>query len=187
VDRGYESAEAWTACPDARRTARSWFAAAGWHVIELRWGSRLHAAFARPGGERLRARLEAMSNAEYHALIRSPAGAVRKALVTARDGDPDVTLDRFLAYSSDEALQALVADGRPRPRRHHRGPMRGGQHQSGERILADTIRVGPAARGDQMNHGALLTQTSSTSCGTGSGSRRTTSGRASPRAAPRRR
>ena len=55
-----------------------------------------------------------MSNAEYHALIRLPAGAVRKGARHRRDGEPDVALDRFLADSSDEALQALVARrGRP--------------------------------------------------------------------------
>ena len=44
--------------PDARRAQlRDWFRGAGWHVIELRWGGRLRARFARPGGERLRARL----------------------------------------------------------------------------------------------------------------------------------
>jgi len=149
--------------PDARRgQLRSWFAAAGWHVIELRWGSRLHAAFARPGGERLRARLEAMSNAEYHALIRLPAAAVRKALVAARDGEPDVALDRFLADHSDEALQALVGDvgghdlaaiteAYAEAERHRTGP---------SVILADTIKGwGLPLAGDQMNHGALLTQT----------------------------
>ena len=71
--------------PDARRgQLRSWFAAAGWHVIELRWGSRLQATFARPGGERLRARLEAMSNAEYHALIRSPSTGSSRTAPTRR-------------------------------------------------------------------------------------------------------
>src|SRR5262245_1832373 len=36
--------------PDTRRgQLRSWFAAAGWHVVELRWGSRLRACFARRG------------------------------------------------------------------------------------------------------------------------------------------
>src|SRR5262245_55741030 len=64
--------------PDSRRRQfAQWFAAAGWEVIELRWGSKLRALFDEPGGERLRARLEAMSNAEYHALLRSPASAVR--------------------------------------------------------------------------------------------------------------
>jgi pyruvate dehydrogenase E1 component len=149
--------------PDARRgQLRSWFAAAGWHVIELRWGSRLHATFARPGGERLRARLEALSNAEYHALIRLPAAAVRKALVTARDGEPDVALDRFLADHSDDALEALVGDvgghdlvaiteAYAEAERHRAGP---------SVILADTIKGwGLPLAGDPMNHGALLTQT----------------------------
>ena len=149
--------------PDARRgQLRSWFAAAGWHVIELRWGSRLRASFARPGGERLRARLEALSNAEYHALIRSPAGAVRKALVTARDGDPDVALDRFLADSSDEALQALVADvGGHDLVAITEAYAEAEQHPAGPSvILADTIKGwGLPLAGDQMNHGALLTQT----------------------------
>ena len=149
--------------PDARRgQLRSWFAAAGWHVIELRWGSRLHAAFARPGGERLRARLEAMSNAEYHALIRSPAAAVRKALVTAREGEPDVALDRFLADSSDEALQALVADvGGHDLVAITEAYAEAEQHRAGPSvILADTIKGwGLPLAGDQMNHGALLTQT----------------------------
>ena len=62
--------------PDARRgQLREWFRAAGWHVIELRWGSRLRALFGRPGGERLRARLEGMGDAEYQSLLRLPPRA----------------------------------------------------------------------------------------------------------------
>src|SRR5262245_29879047 len=97
--------------PDTRRRQlREWFAAAGWRVIELRWGSRLAAAFARPGGERLRARLEGMPNAEYHALLRLPAGRVRKVLVASSDGGTDAALDRLLAGLADGALAELVAD-----------------------------------------------------------------------------
>ena len=147
--------------PDSRRRQlREWFGAAGWHVIELRWGSRLQALFARPGGARLRARLEAMPNGEYQSLLRLPAGAVRKALVQSRDGDADTAIDRLLAEVTDDALRALVGDvgghdlsaiveafdeaARPRP-----GPCV---------ILADTIKGWrlPFA-GDPMNHGALLT------------------------------
>ena len=149
--------------PDSRRSQLSaWFAAAGWHVIELRWGSRLRARFARPGGERLRTRLEAMSNAEYHALLRLPAGAVRKALITSRDGDADAALDRLLAGTADEALRALVGDvgghdlaaiveAFDEAARHRAGPCV---------ILADTIKGwGLPFAGDPMNHGALLTET----------------------------
>ena len=41
--------------PDSRRgQLNAWFSAAGWRVIELRWGTRLGALFAKPGGDRLR-------------------------------------------------------------------------------------------------------------------------------------
>lgn len=147
--------------PDSRRRQlREWFRAAGWHVIELRWGSRLESLFARSGGERLRARLEAMPNAEYQSLLRLPAGAVRKALARRPDGDTDRAIERLLADVTDAGLGALVADvgghdlraildafeeaAEPRP-----GPCV---------ILAATIKGwGLPFAGDPMNHGALLT------------------------------
>ncbi|HEY2995911.1 MAG TPA: pyruvate dehydrogenase [Methylomirabilota bacterium] len=109
VDVNRQSLDRVTA--DARpRQLADMFRAAGWRVDELRWGRRVQAQFARPGGERLRARLEAMPATEYQRLLRLPAGGVRKALVTARDGGLDAVLDRLLADLPDEALAALVAD-----------------------------------------------------------------------------
>jgi pyruvate dehydrogenase E1 component len=97
--------------PDARpRQLVEMFRAAGWRVDELRWGRSLQARFARPGGERLRARLETASNAEYQRLLRTPAGGLRKALVTTPDGALDPAVDRLLADVGDEALPALIAD-----------------------------------------------------------------------------
>ncbi len=97
--------------PDARPLQlAAMFRAGGWRVDELRWGRRLQACFARPGGGRLRARLETASNADYQRLLRLPAGALRKALVTAAGGGIDGELDRLLADVADEALPALVAD-----------------------------------------------------------------------------
>ncbi len=86
------------------------FRACGWHVIDLRYGSRLRALFARRGGERLRQRLDAMSHRAYHRLLRSAAGVARKALVTAPEGSIDAGVDRLLAAVSDEELTGLVAD-----------------------------------------------------------------------------
>jgi pyruvate dehydrogenase E1 component len=86
------------------------FCAGGWRVDELRWGTRLQACFARPGGDRLRARLETASNAEYQRLLRLPPGALRKVLVTTPGGGIDDGLDRLLADIADDALPALVAD-----------------------------------------------------------------------------
>ena len=97
--------------PDGRtRQLAELFRAHGWRVRELRWGRRLEGAFGRAGGEQLRRRLETMPSRDYHRLLRLPAGAVRKALVTAVDGALDRDVDRALADFADDALPSLVAD-----------------------------------------------------------------------------
>jgi pyruvate dehydrogenase E1 component len=97
--------------PDGRlRQMRAMFEAAGWHVIELRWGEKLQRVFARRGGQRLRDRLHAMPNGDYQRLLRLSPGAVRKALVAGADGRIDSALDRLLADLGDTALADLVAD-----------------------------------------------------------------------------
>jgi len=109
VDVNRQSLDRVTA--DARpRQLAEMFRAAGWRVDELRWGRALRARFAQPGGERLQARLEAMSASEYQRLLRLPAGGLRKALVTTPDGGIDGTLDRLLADLADDTLAALVGD-----------------------------------------------------------------------------
>jgi pyruvate dehydrogenase E1 component len=147
--------------PDARRRQLGeWFAAAGWRVIELRWGSRLAALFDRPGGTRLRARLLAMPSAEYQALLRLPPGRTRKALVTTPSGEADPAIDRLLSGVSDAGVGALVQDvgGHDLP-----AILRAYAEAEQERtrpcvIIADTIKGWklPFA-GDPMNHGALVT------------------------------
>ena len=147
--------------PDGRRRQiTDWFGAAGWRVIELRWGRRLQALFAKRGGERLRSRLETMANAEYQALLRRPAGMVRKALVTAPDGQVDGALDRVVGNLSDDALAAAVADVGG----HDLSLILDALDEAGHErdrpcvILAQTIKGwGLPLAGDPMNHGALLT------------------------------
>ncbi|MDI2099609.1 transketolase-like TK C-terminal-containing protein [Ruicaihuangia caeni] len=56
------------------------FAAAGWQVLTVKFGKELEALFARPGGERLRERIIAMSNAEYQRMLRLPATELRAKL-----------------------------------------------------------------------------------------------------------
>src|SRR5258705_2794444 len=96
--------------PDARRgQLREWFRGAGWHVIELRWGARLRALFGRSGGERLRARLEGMGNAEYQSLLRLPPAGARKAVIVTAAGGTGPAVDRLLAHVSDDGVAPLVA------------------------------------------------------------------------------
>jgi pyruvate dehydrogenase E1 component len=147
--------------PDSRRgQLTAWFSAAGWRVIELRWGARLAAVFGKPGGEHFRARLQAMSHAEYHALLRAPAGSVRAALVKTAGGKTDRALDRLLAGIADDALHELIADvgGHDLPAVLEALAEAGRDRERPCVIIADTIKGwGLPFAGDPMNHGALLT------------------------------
>jgi pyruvate dehydrogenase E1 component len=48
------------------------FRAAGWQVLEAKYGHRLSACMERPGGHALRRRIDDMSNEEYQVLVRRP-------------------------------------------------------------------------------------------------------------------
>jgi pyruvate dehydrogenase E1 component len=153
--------------PDARlRQFPAMFAALGWHVVELRWGTRLSAVFARRGGRGLRRRLEEMSAAEYHRLLRQPPPALRKALVT-RDDDVDASLDRLLANVADDELASLVGNVGG----HDLEAIDAAMEEAGTHadrpcvILAHTVkgyRLPLAA--DPLNHTALLGPTQIEAC-----------------------
>src|SRR6266851_7417419 len=80
------------------RQLEDMFRANGWTVVEAKYGRRLQAAFARPGGERLRQAIDDMANETYQLMLRSPAEAIAKELGEAT---PDV---------HDDELRALIAD-----------------------------------------------------------------------------
>ena len=147
--------------PDTRRRQLpELFAAFGWNVIELRYGAQLQRLFDRPGGKRLRARLDTMPYAEYQSLLRLPPAAARKALMTGSSGETDRSIDRLLSTVDDEALRstlgdlgghdlALIIDALDAAKRHRNGP---------SVILAHTIKGwGLPMAGDPMNHTALMT------------------------------
>lgn len=147
--------------PDARaRQLPDLFRASGWRVVELRWGGRLQALFARPGGERLRRRLEAMPYAEYQSLLRLPPGSLRKVLVSASQGDPDLALEGLLSGIPDESLPGLVGDVGGHDLRLILEALAEAERETGRPsvILAHTIKGWrlPFA-GDPLNHTMLLT------------------------------
>lgn len=85
------------------------FNAAGWYVIEAKFGRRLQAAFAAPGGDALRRRIDDMSNEEYQALIRLDGETLRKRLVDGTlNGRKE--LSDVLNTISDEDLPGVIAD-----------------------------------------------------------------------------
>jgi pyruvate dehydrogenase E1 component len=147
--------------PDARtRQLGAMFGACGWRVRELRWGRKLRACFGAAGGDRLERRLGTLSNAEYHRLLREPAGAVRKALVTDGGGRTDAALDRLLGGLDDAALAALVADTGGHDLALIQEALDEAERERDRPsvILAHTIKGwGLPLAADPLNHTALLT------------------------------
>src|SRR5712692_7890756 len=84
------------------------FRAAGWHVEEAKYGRRLQAAFAQPGGESLRAWIDQMPNEHYQSLFGSaPEGSVKARFL---EGAPDDVRQFCAGLASDGELAGLVTD-----------------------------------------------------------------------------
>ncbi|HEX3722367.1 MAG TPA: 1-deoxy-D-xylulose-5-phosphate synthase N-terminal domain-containing protein [Nitrolancea sp.] len=135
------------------------FHAAGWNVVEAKYGNRLQEVYAQPGGGALRRRIDDMSNEEYQALIRFDGATLRTRLIDgALTGHDDLV--KVLAPISDEALPAIISDL--------------GGHNLIELMRSfdavDAVRDRPSVlfaytikgwglpiAGDPLNHSALLT------------------------------
>jgi pyruvate dehydrogenase E1 component len=137
---------------------QQFFANAGWHVAEAKYGRRLRTAFGRPGGDALRAHIDAMPNEAYQALLGRRGADLRKAFLD--DADPAV--QRNLRDVDDADLAALLGD------------LGGHDHE----VLLDAFRScdqvddrpsvvfaytikgwGLPMAGDPLNHSALLSGT----------------------------
>jgi pyruvate dehydrogenase E1 component len=132
------------------------FRALGWHTVSLRFGRQLGRLFGEPGGSWLRERLEAMENLEYHALLRLPPAAARKAL---GEGAPPETIARLEALG-DAEVAGLLADlgGHDLDAILDAFAEADGVTDRPVAILAWTLKGWrlPFA-GDPLNHGAQLT------------------------------
>ena len=82
------------------------FSAAGWHVVEAKYGQALQAAFAQPGGDSLRDWIDAMPNEHYQSLFGLDAARVRERFL---DGAP-AEVRQFCAGLGDAELASLVTD-----------------------------------------------------------------------------
>jgi pyruvate dehydrogenase E1 component len=92
------------------RSFEGMFAAAGWQVLEAKYGRRLQAIFARPDGDALRRRIDDMDNEEYQVLIRKPGQEARSRLLGGAPGAERDMLARSVADVPDEALPGILAD-----------------------------------------------------------------------------
>jgi pyruvate dehydrogenase E1 component len=89
--------------------ARQWeqqFDAAGWHVLEVKYGQRLRAQFGQPHGEALRRWIDRMSNEQYQSMF-SLRGDELRARFT--EGAPSQVL-RAISAVDDRNLAPLVQD-----------------------------------------------------------------------------
>ncbi len=82
------------------------FEAFGWDVVRVKHGALQRAAFEEPGGDRLRAWIDACSNQEYSALTFMGGAVWRKRLLDdlGDQGDVSALIDR----RSDDELSALM-------------------------------------------------------------------------------
>jgi pyruvate dehydrogenase E1 component len=93
--------------PDQKiKKLMEFFDGAGWHVVEVKYGTLLQEAFARPGGEELRAHVDAMENERYQSLFALRGAALRDQFV---DGASDA-LRAFIDDVSDDDLYPLVTN-----------------------------------------------------------------------------
>ena len=82
------------------------FAAFGWDVVRVKYGALQRAAFAEPGGDKLRDWIDACPNAEYAALTFMGGAVWRKRLLDDLGDQGDVTA--LIDRRDDEALAALM-------------------------------------------------------------------------------
>jgi len=85
---------------------RGQFEAAGWHVVEVKYGRRLQAAFARPGGVALRAWIDDMPNERYQAMFAHTGAELRKRFCDGAPAEVRALLDDV----PDDDLAPLVQD-----------------------------------------------------------------------------
>jgi pyruvate dehydrogenase E1 component len=132
------------------------FTGAGWHVVEAKYGHRLQAAFARPGGGSLRAWIDQMPNEHYQSLFGRAAPSVRQRFL---EGAPE-EVRQFCAGIADDELAGLVTDLAGHDFRSLLEAF-GGCDQVKDRpsvVFAYTVKGwGLPIAGNPRNHSALLT------------------------------
>lgn len=82
------------------------FAAAGWHVLTVKYGTTLEGLFAQDGGDALRERIDGMTNPEYQRLLRHKVARVRSLL--PGQGRRAHEIERLLGNIDDATLTAAV-------------------------------------------------------------------------------
>ena len=134
------------------------FTAAGWHVVEAKYGAALQQAFARPGGAPLRDWIDALPNEHYQSLFGLAPADVRERFL---DGAPE-GVRGFCASLADDELAALVTDLAGHDLRSLLGAFAAcdAEKDRPSVVFAYTVKGwGLPIAGNPRNHSALLTTT----------------------------
>jgi pyruvate dehydrogenase E1 component len=88
------------------------FQAAGWQVLETKYGQSLQQLFRRPGGAALRRRIDEMSNEEYQSLLRRRGADLRTRLTHPHGmhGSEDREIALALQDTQDEHLHEVLSN-----------------------------------------------------------------------------
>ncbi|MCV7287701.1 pyruvate dehydrogenase [Mycolicibacterium wolinskyi] len=134
----------------------SMFSAAGWQVINVKFGAQLEALFAQSGGPALRTRILEMPNPEYQRLLRCSAEELRDRLPGNRIGADEISA--LIGDLGDDALLAAIRNLGG----HDLGALRAAYAQIDDTrptvIIAYTIKGHRLpTQGHPQNHSSLLT------------------------------
>jgi pyruvate dehydrogenase E1 component len=132
------------------------FAAAGWQVIVVTFGSLLRRLFAQPGGSALRTRLLEMPNPEYQRLLRCSPETLRTRL--PGDGADAGAISGLIADLDDATLTDAISNLGG----HDLEALRAAYAQIDDArptvIIAYTVKgYGLPSQGHPQNHSSLLT------------------------------
>jgi pyruvate dehydrogenase E1 component len=133
------------------------FAAAGWQVLTVKYGSLLEELFTRPGGDALRRRIDEMPNPEYQRLLRHDPSRQRELL--PGDGEDAAGITDLLTAVSDTELSAAVRNLGGHDFQALLDTFDAIDDTRPTVILAYTLKgYGLATEGHPQNHSALLTE-----------------------------
>ncbi|SFJ96435.1 1-deoxy-D-xylulose-5-phosphate synthase N-terminal domain-containing protein [Celeribacter neptunius] len=133
------------------------FEAFGWEVVKIKYGALQRAAFTEPGGDQLRAWIDACPNAEYAALTYQGGAVWRKRLLDDLGDQGDVTA--LIDRRSDRELAALMEGLGGNCVETMAETFAAIDHDRPTCFLAYTIKGwGTPIAGHKDNHGGLMTK-----------------------------
>ncbi|PVH27991.1 transketolase [Pararhodobacter oceanensis] len=134
------------------------FDAFGWDVVRVKYGELQRAAFAEPGGEKLRDWIDACPNQQYSALTYMGGAVWRKHLMDDLGDQGDVTA--LIERRSDEALAELMENLGGNCVATMAESFAAIDHERPVCFLAYTVKGwGTPIAGHKDNHGGLMTKT----------------------------